>query len=615
MSTLLVGAGWILSACHQLNRLGYGIAFLLALGAWLYRGRGASLHPGRQWRKLRRRFRRPLPAFFLTLALLSLLAGILYVPHNGDTNLYRIPRIFHWLGNEQWHWIHTLDIRMNIAGTGFEWLGAPLILFTGCDRGLFLVNWISYLLLPGLIFSVFIRLGVRRSVSWWWMWLLSSGWCYVWQAQDTGNDSLAVIYALASVDFALRARQSRRPGDWWLAILSAGLMTGVKQTCIPLVLVSFIAIYPGWRTVLARPMGSCAVVAAALLVSVLPVTVFNLHYAGNWMGVSKVAYGWSNAELDSPFWGIVGNTFCLAVQNLKPPVFPWFEQWNAAMAHFVHTPFGSHFQSFEVFGFLEQSASPAQSGIGLGICLVIAVSIWRARAFKRAVRAGQTAPVDAVIRWLWLAPWVALLAFMAKVGSYENARQLAPYYVFFFPVFLAAAGHERLVRQRWWRRLAGAVMVVTILMVWTARATPLFPAQTVFGWLHERHPKSTALAHALASFSSQNDVKIRRYAFHDQLPREEKVVGYYSAAFCEAEFGFWQPFGIRRVERIAPDDTRDYINSLHIHYIILDDETLRVLGRTRDEWLRENDCELVAQTVFNIRWGVPPVHLYLTRLR
>ena len=98
---------------------------------------------------------------------------------------------------------------MNIAATGFEWLSAPLLLFTRTNQFLFLINWASYLMLPGLIFSVFTRLQVRPRVAWWWMWLLASGWCYVLQASSDMNDSFAVIYALASVDFALRAQEKK----------------------------------------------------------------------------------------------------------------------------------------------------------------------------------------------------------------------------------------------------------------------------------------------------------------------------------------------------------------------------------------------------------------------
>ena len=619
LSTLVVSAGWILSALHQLNRVGYGITFALALAAGIFWGAKSGwltgVDPGRALRKARSRFRKPLPALFLATLLLSLLGGWLYPSDSGDTNSYRIPRVLHWLGREQWHWIHTLDSRMNFAGTGYEWLMAPLVLFTGNDRGFFLGNWVSYLLLPGLIYSVLTRLRVAPRVAWWWMWLLASGWCYALQAESTINDLFAVVYALASVDFALRARQTGSVADGWLAVLSAGLLTGAKQTCLPLALVSATALWPVLRLLAARPWPSLLAGAAALLVSAVPVTGFNLWHTGNWMGVSAARYGWSNITLDSPFWGFWGNVFCLTAQNMVPPFFPWYNTWNAAMQHFLETPFGAHFRSFEVFGLLSQSASAASSGIGLGICLITLFSVWRARQFRPASGAGRARPADGLIWWLWLTPWVALLAIMTKVGAYENARYLSPYYILFYPVWLAAPGHRRVVRERWWRRLAVLLAGFTVLLVVTVRGMPLFPAQTLFGWLHEKYPHSEAFQHVLVSFSSQNDVKIQREAFRSELPPAEKIIGYYSVICCGSEPGFWQPFGSRRVERILPGDSRAYVRSLGIYYVVVDEQALTATRQTIDDWLREYDGELVAQVVFNMRWGAPQKHLYLARLR
>jgi len=173
ISTLLVSAGWVLSAIHQLNRAGYAVVFLLAavagFGLWR-RSRPAVGTVKASWHRIWRRFRRPAPLLFLVLVLLSLASGLLYAGLNWDANAYRLPRVLHWLGAGQWHWIRTADIRMNVTGCGFEWLSAPLLLFTGTDRFLFLINWTTYLLLPGLVFSIFTRLQVRPRVAWWWMW-------------------------------------------------------------------------------------------------------------------------------------------------------------------------------------------------------------------------------------------------------------------------------------------------------------------------------------------------------------------------------------------------------------------------------------------------------------
>jgi len=393
LSTLLVGAGWILSAFHQLNRIGYAVFFTFAAIAIVFcvwRNRWSariSFFRGRH--KLLHRFKSPAPFLFLMLASLSLVAGLTCLPANADSNAYRIPRVLEWLGTGQWHWIHTLDIRMNIAGCNFEWLSAPLILFTHTDRFIFLINWISFLLLPGLIFSVFTRLQVHPRVAWWWMWLLPSGWCYAMQASSDVNDSFAAVYALASVDFALRARERKNITDLWLSLLAAALLTGTKQTIIPLAIVCAIAIFPALRLLRAHLTSTAAILICCLLISFVPLAFFNFEHTGTWTGIpantGSDAMFWARCQPDSPLWGIVGNAFCLPLQNLEPPFFPWTDKWNGLMQHFLQTSFGSHFASFENFGYLRRSMTEEAAGIGLGIVFLIFISIFTARLCRRMI--------------------------------------------------------------------------------------------------------------------------------------------------------------------------------------------------------------------------------------
>ena len=162
-------AGWGLSALHQLNPAGYGVALLAgAAGFWIWRQEWPL--PGRRdWRKTARRFRRGLPLGFLLLTGLALAGGVLYAPTNYDGLAYRTPRVLHWLAEGRWHWIHTVFPRVNGRACGYEWLCTPLIALLRTDRWLFLINLVSLLLMPGLIFSVFTRLGVRPRVAWCWM--------------------------------------------------------------------------------------------------------------------------------------------------------------------------------------------------------------------------------------------------------------------------------------------------------------------------------------------------------------------------------------------------------------------------------------------------------------
>ena len=203
--------GWTLSVLHQLNAAGYAVALLLggvALMAW-WKQTSARIFPHISWRKLKRRFRRPFPLAFLILAAMAFLGGALYAPSNYDALAYRLPRILHWLAAGQWHWIHTIFSRVNDRACGIEWVSASFIALLRTDRPLFLINLVSFLLLPGLVFSLFTRLGVRRRTAWHWMWLAPTGYGFLLQAGSIGNDLFGAVFGMAAIDFALRARQEK----------------------------------------------------------------------------------------------------------------------------------------------------------------------------------------------------------------------------------------------------------------------------------------------------------------------------------------------------------------------------------------------------------------------
>jgi hypothetical protein len=619
-SAFAVGAGWLLSAAHELNRFGYVVGLVLAAAAFALFFRKAERRPRIDWQRLlskARRFRRPAPCLFLVLAGLSLAAGFLYAPADGDANAYRVPRVLHWLGAGQWHWISTLDIRMNISGCGFEWLSAPAILFTDSFRFIFLINWFSFLLLPGLIFSVFVRLQVPPRVAWWWMWLLASGWCYAMQAPSIVNDSFAAVYALASVDYALRARESRKDTDVWFSLIAAALATGTKQTIIPLVLVCAVAILPRLNLLCVRPLGTIVVLIGSLLVSAVPLFFFNKKHTGMWLGIppntGTNAMFWARCVPDSPLWGIVGNAFCIPVQNLAPPIFPWAGQWNEMMKHFLQTPFGSHFVSFEDFGLLGRAVTETNAGLGLAIWVLAFISVVGARRFGRFSTLSNE---DSFLRLLRWTPFLALLVFMAKVGSHSNARQMAPYYVFFFPALLVTAGQSRLTRQRWWQVLGlGAMLSAAILLI-IAREHPLFPAKTIVAALKKASVAKNFVSKIDKSFVYWDSTRmvVANNPLREKIPPDQHVVGY-ATIFGYCEPGLWLPLGSRRVERILPDTTPVELFQKNIHYVLVGDEFFGVAkDKNIEEWLNDYRGQLIDQTNYYYGPTGPIRKLYLVRL-
>jgi hypothetical protein len=615
LSALLVGAGWILSGLHQLNRIGYAVVFALAGAAFFFWRRKTKWRPQKTpaqlFQKCRRRFKRPAPRFFLLLVVLAFLSATLLPDLNYDTDAYRLPRVLHWLWAGQWHWIHTFDPRMNIAGCGFEWLCAPLVLFTHTDRFLFLINWFSYLLLPGLIFSVFTRLQVRPRVAWWWMWLLAAGWCYALQAGSVDNDSLAAVYILAAVDLALRAREKNAAADLWLSLLAAALATGVKQTNLPLALLWLIAAWPGARLFWARPVASLVVAALGVLVSVVPVSLLNYQHYGTWLPLNVAGLPSAGKFALNPFWGVVGNAFCIPLQNLMPPFFPWIDEWGAAMQRFAETPFGRHFSSFESFGALRPGVGEVNAGIGLGICFLTVISFFGGGRHQANI-VGETA--DETPRWLRRIPWFLLLVFMAKNGAFENARQLAPYYVFLFPVMLVGRGQIDLVRQAWWRWLGLLTMVATVGLVMTQPNHPLFPAQALIARLQMKYPGSKPVSLAARVYGYQRSIESQRRSLRAALP-PDAAIGYAAGVIGRCEPWLWWPAGQRRVERVAPGDPPERIRSEGIFFVVVEDQFLEVENKTLAQWLAEQNGVLEKVLAPENAFSGNLRTLYLVRLR
>ncbi len=622
LSAWLCAVGWILSACHALNSSGYLVALAATIAIALVFKKNwwpADGFHWPNWRKLRRRFSRPAPLIFFTIALLCLASGLCAIPENGDSNAYRIPRVFHWLHESGWHWIRTEDSRQNLAGVGYEWLYAPLMLISRSDRWVFLPNIISFCLLPGISFSFLRQMQVKPQVAWWWCWLLACGCTFVLQACSTSNDALAAVYVLAAIALALRARAGGRIGDLWLALLAASLMTAVKPTNILLLLPCAVVVLPSCRLLLSRPISTAGVIGLCLLASFVPMALLNQHYTGSWKGYvpepgPHIWWHWGSVqELPSPFsfWGVVRilvNALYLLIQNLAPPFFPWAAAWNGWMERFVQTPLGSHFAVFEHLGLLRRAQNGSSAGIGLGVMTVAIVSFVATRNWRRTAPSHHTFCVFFFLRWT---PWLSLLVFLAKVGTIETARLIDPYYVLLFTPLLVLPGMESLVRQRWWRRLALAVMAATLAFVMYDCGRTFIPP-SVFA-------RARALPHcgflkvldayyaARASVSGYREFATRHAA-------SEAVVGY--ATICGgSEPSMWQPWGHGRVERILPDDTPEWVRSRGIHCIFIEGSlVLAIRHQTIEQWLKEFDATLVDQMTFATDPGAPLSHLYFVRL-
>ena len=628
VSVLATVAGWTLSAFRALNKTGYAIFFCVAaVLIWFGRNR-LHVFPSNQekgWKRLMRRFRQPLPLAFAVLCLLVLLGGLLYAPTNHTALTYRFPRVLQWLEHGHWFWIHTLNYRMNDRACGIEWLSAPLLLFTKSDRGLFLLNFIPFLLLPGLIFSLFTRAGVLPKVAWQWMWLLPTGYTFLLQAGSAGNDTFPTVYALAAVDFACRGWFSRRPSDLWYSILAAALLTGAKASNLPLLLPWFVALVPlfiGGKTDTKkagissqRPM-TVAVIFLGLLASFLPTAILNIHYCHDWSGLALERTG---MDMKNPFVGVWGNAFLFLLDNLVPPFFPAASWWNAnalnVLPRAVVTPLVANFESS--FHWLWELPTEDWVGLGFGVswlAFIAAIAGRKAPSRGSPDSARRNVMTLSIRRGICLGGWLALLAYCVKSGMATGARLISPYYPFLLPLLLTGANQGEIVRRRWWKICVWFVVILSIPVLLLAPARPLWPACTILSSLDNRYPGHKLISRALKVYSIYSTRADPLAAVRELLPPRLAIVGFLARG-DDTDISLWRPYGSRRVEHLLVSDPPAYITQQGIEYIVAGEINFELSGTTFAAWQKQTGAELIATTNATLRVSEGPQQWYILRMQ
>ena len=606
--------GWILSCLHQLNAGGYLVALalgLVILVVW-QRKSGNPIQPRIHWPKLRRRFRRGFPAAFLVLATLAFLGGTLHAPANYDALAYRTPRVLHWLAAGQWHWIHTEFQRLNTRTAGFEWLTAPIFLFTGTDRLVFLLNVISFVLLPGRFFALLTQLGVRPRAAWHWMWLFPSGYGYALQAGSVVNDMFGALLALTALEFALRASRKKQPSDLWTALLAAALMTAAKAFNLLLLLPWLLAALPALKLLLRRPVVSFAVILFAASASLFPTAILNWQQCRDWTGLK--------AEQETIGGGgqpfrFLANAITLPLDNLVPPIFPWTSQWNHLMTRVVPPKLAAKLRASGMENgladfHLGEMQMEESAGLGLGLTLLLLALL------TRKIRAGEIwpRPFFTLAMLIPLAAWGCLGVFMLQVGAAGPARYLLPFYPLLVVPILAGRAAAGVFQSRLWRGAAWAVFGSTAMLLLVSPPRPLWPAATVLRALGAEHSSHRLVQRAEVVYAVYG---MRANGFTPviaALPADANPLGF--LAFDEPEAGLWRPFGTRRIVHFCHDDSPADLRARGLKYALVSEQTLLTWCHISPaDWLAHVQAEVVERFELKLRAGEEPHGWLLVRLR
>jgi hypothetical protein len=430
---------------------------------------------------------------------------------------------------------------MNYSAANSEWLSAPILLLTRSDRLLFLPNLISFLFLPGLIFSVFRMLGVRLCVAWAWMWVLPAAFCFALQAASIGNDLIGVVFILAALYFALLASYSKAFFDASLAQLALALATGIKGSNLPLLLPALIALWPARHLYLRRPFTSVGVLALAFLISYLPTAILNHHFTGDWKGDPRNTEA---LQVGNPLAGILGNALQLSAQTLQPPLLPGASIFNQHLTSLlpdgVQTFLKHEFPRFKLhIGELPQEE---EAGLGLPLIVLLTITLCGRRLGKIAGSPRSAAKSRAIV----LIPWSALAAFLCylvMLGSVSSGRLLSPYYLLLLPLF-AYAINGNYVNKKWLE--AGALVVIgcTVLVLVLTPARPLWPAQAVVARLQSRWPENAQLWRAGKVYKVYRERNDLLHPLRELLPPDAARIGII-ADNNDLDYALWRPFGAR----------------------------------------------------------------------
>jgi hypothetical protein len=546
VSTWASLVGWSLSLSAHFNQISYAwsLVFLAFALAVLCRKTNfprskAFFYPICFLRRLRERLFNPcswLPLLFIFVAFLTLAGGILYTPSNYDALSYRLPRILHWLDAGHWCWIDTPNTRQDYSALGFEWLMAPLLVFLKTDRLFFLINWISFLLLPGLLFCTFRLAGISPKTCWWWMWLLPLGYGYVLQSGGIGNDAFATVYALASVSFVLSADRKESFSDFGWALLSVAILTGTKGSNLPLALPWFVAMLLRYRVWISNIPKLLPWTAIALMISFVPTAALNHKYTGGWSG-DPTNQGKMN--LSSPSAGLLGNSLMLGYYSVQPPLLFSPSKTNNLTFSLVPTKLRvwllERFPRFE----LKMGEIPIEESAGLGLGLTACLALWIYKGRRNPI----SFPILRVQPWfiLGIAGLISLLFFMAKMGSESTARLLLPYYPFLLllPLGFYRSPKQPIPKIRWVFLFFASWVIVPMVL---SPARPLFPVQKLLTSIGDS-PQFARVRQVYQTY-------MQRGTCWDPIlniiPPDIKTLGFFSHG-DDLEAPLWKPYGQRKI--------------------------------------------------------------------
>jgi hypothetical protein len=195
----------------------------------------------------------------------------------------------------------------------------------------------------------------------------------------------------------------------------------------------------------------------------------------------------------------------------------------------------------------------------------------------------------------------------------NGARLIAPYYPLLLPLLVLGRGQCVIVRRRWWRLSAAAVVGMAALVLVVTPGRPLWPAQTVLSRAVALRPASPLLARARQTYAVYAQRWDPLANVRALLPPALGVVGFLADP-DDLDISFWRPYFTRRVRAVLLQDTRAEILSYQVRYIVVGAAFLASQHTTLDQWRQRVGAELVATTTATLKVAQGPQTWHLVRI-
>jgi hypothetical protein len=350
------------------------------------------------------------------------------------------------------------------------------------------------------------------------------------------------------------------------------------------------------------------------MTSLLPISILNAHYCGDWTGLTTEGSG---RKKNLPVQ-IGANVVLITSQNLVPTVFPLANQWNHAVERALPPKLRRQLDQTMEAGSrfsLQEMQMEEGAGLGFGVSVLLLVSVLAVvfRRQKNPPMPRHQAPGSiwqTCVRW---SPAVSLFAFMTQSNLVAVGRLLTPYYALLVPMLLVGGGHERLLVRRWWRASAFAVFLIAAGLLVVSPPRPLFPVGIFLETVHAAAAQHPVLKRVETVYSVYRDRSDGFAPARAALPPEVKVLGLIT--YDDPETSLWRPFGSRRIEHVCLPDTAADLKRRGIDYVLVHRDFMeRFFKCSLDDWLKRMNAQIVKKVPLTLRATLGTTDWYLVKL-